>query len=186
MKGAAPLTPLGYALLGLLRAGPGSGYALRMVFETTPLGVYSSSPGSIYPALAKLEKLGLVARGSGAGGEKGAFMLTAPGEAALAAWLAKPVEPEEVARDVAPALLRFAFLEHGDPALALRFLESFEAATRARAAELDAYLASEAGAALPLHGRLAVEHGLSAINSSADWAAGAHRRLRQAAPKETE
>jgi DNA-binding PadR family transcriptional regulator len=49
------ITTLGYALLGLIRAEPRTGYALRMVFETTPMGSYSSSPGSIYPALKSLE-----------------------------------------------------------------------------------------------------------------------------------
>ena len=42
------MTPLSYALLGLMQMEPRSGYALRKVFETTPLGGYSSSPGSIY------------------------------------------------------------------------------------------------------------------------------------------
>ena len=32
------MTPLNYALLGLVRMQPRSGYALRKVFETTPLG----------------------------------------------------------------------------------------------------------------------------------------------------
>jgi len=53
--------PLDYALLGLLNKRPAAGYALRRLFQTTPLGVYSDSPGSIYPALRRLHRLGLVA-----------------------------------------------------------------------------------------------------------------------------
>lgn len=37
-----------------------SGYDLRKVFAETALGSYSSSPGAICPALARLEKQGLV------------------------------------------------------------------------------------------------------------------------------
>ena len=47
-------TALGYALIGLVQEDPRSGYALRKVFEDTPMGAFSSSPGSIYPALKKL------------------------------------------------------------------------------------------------------------------------------------
>ena len=55
-----PASTLGFALLGLLQQQPRSGYALRRVFATTPMGHYSSSPGAIYPALRRLEQQGLV------------------------------------------------------------------------------------------------------------------------------
>ena len=45
------LTNLEHLLLGLLHQKPASGYALRKSFATTPLGHYSDSPASIYPAL---------------------------------------------------------------------------------------------------------------------------------------
>ena len=53
-------TNLGFALLGLVHKEPMSGYDLRKVFAETALGNYSSSPGAIYPALARLEKQGLI------------------------------------------------------------------------------------------------------------------------------
>ena len=59
MKKRTPTT-LEYALLGLVHAEPRSGYDLCKVFETTPMGHYSSSPGAIYPALKRLEGAGLV------------------------------------------------------------------------------------------------------------------------------
>lgn len=80
---AAPVTPLGYVLLCEIRVQPRGGYALRRLFETTPLGIFSSSPGSIYPALRGLETRGLIrAVGSGRGGR---FELTDEGEVLLAA-----------------------------------------------------------------------------------------------------
>ena len=51
---------LGYALLGLLQGKPSSGYDLRKIFSSTSMRTYSDSPGSIYPALLRLEKQGLM------------------------------------------------------------------------------------------------------------------------------
>jgi DNA-binding PadR family transcriptional regulator len=59
MKPQGP-TPLEYAVLGLLHQSEQSGYDLRKVFAATALGNYSSSPGTVYPALKRLEKRGLV------------------------------------------------------------------------------------------------------------------------------
>jgi DNA-binding PadR family transcriptional regulator len=178
-KGApgAGITRLGYALLGLIRAEPRSGYKLRMVFETTPLALYSSSPGSIYPALKSLARAGLVTAPER--GARQVFALTAAGEEALGQWLARLVDEEEVARHLDMALLRFAFLqEEQDEGAVGRFLDSFEAAADAHAASLEAFLGDpQRGAAMSLHSRIAVEHGLRAIRCSAEWAADARRRL---------
>jgi DNA-binding PadR family transcriptional regulator len=54
------ITSLDYAILGLMYQKPSSGYGIRMQFETTAIGNYSSSPGAVYPALDRLQKLGLV------------------------------------------------------------------------------------------------------------------------------
>ncbi|MBX2878146.1 MAG: PadR family transcriptional regulator, partial [Saprospiraceae bacterium] len=53
MKKTSP-TRLDYAIMGLLIGGPLSGYQIRQIFETSEMGNYSSSPGSIYPALKRL------------------------------------------------------------------------------------------------------------------------------------
>ncbi|MFN3668853.1 MAG: PadR family transcriptional regulator [Brevundimonas sp.] len=172
----AEITALGYALLGQISIAPRSGYALRMVFETTPLGAYSSSPGSIYPALKSLAAKGLV-RTAGPG--RGArYELTTAGAAALDGWLRAPVTAEEVTRRLDLQLLRFALLTgHPDRSLTQAFLRSFEAATAARAAELRGFLEAGVGAAMPLQARLAVEHGQQSLETSARWAAESWRRL---------
>ncbi len=59
MKNIKP-TLLDYAILGLIQNQPLSGYAIRKLFEETALGNYSSSPGTIYPALSRLQKFDLV------------------------------------------------------------------------------------------------------------------------------
>ncbi|MBW8744866.1 MAG: PadR family transcriptional regulator [Sphingomonas sp.] len=121
------MTPLSYALLGLVQMQPRSGYALRKVFETTPLGGYSSSPGSIYPALKSLEKAGLlVTRASPGGRGKGLYHLTAEGGRLLEAWLAAPIG------DLGEAMLRFAFLRDDDRDAILAFLDAFQSAAEGR------------------------------------------------------
>ncbi|MBW8882804.1 MAG: PadR family transcriptional regulator [Asticcacaulis sp.] len=167
------MTPLNYALLGLIRSEPRSGYALRKVFETTPLGNYSSSPGSIYPALKHLEKAGLIE--SRAAGKKSQFFITRRGRTALEAWLTTPVTAEE---DRGVALLRFAFLQdHPDRGVTLEFLLSFARAAHDQIVGLKTFMASDAYRTMPLQSRLAVQHGLMGTEASARWAAEAYKQL---------
>ena len=170
---ASVITALGYALLGLVHGKAQSGYALRKVFETTPLGNYSSSPGSIYPALKNLQKAGLVEQRPDAAG-KNVFAMTPAGEAALNDWLARPVTGDDFARDMGTLLLRFALLQgHPDRRLTLDFLRSFEAAGRLQVAGLQAFIDSELCRSLPLQSRLAVDHGLRGAQASTQWATNA-------------
>ncbi len=170
------LTLLGYAILGLLRDEPRSGYALRMAFETTPMGNYSSSPGSIYPALKGLQKAGLVeARAAGRGS---LFHVTSQGGAAFEAWLRQPVDGEAVGKHFADVMLRFAFLHnHPDRRLTLDLLVAVEAAAQAQAQNLEGFLASEPGLAMPLQARLAVLQGAMSVASTRRWAAEARHQL---------
>lgn len=175
-KTEAVLTALGYALLGQISLASRSGYALRKVFETTPMGNYSSSPGSIYPALKGLQARGLVRTVGPARG--GRYEITPAGADRLDQWLRQPVTVEEVSRRLDLALLRFAFLmAHPDRGLTQDFLQSFRAATASRAQELKAYIETGDGAALPLQARLAVEHGQRSLEASSQWAAESLRRL---------
>jgi DNA-binding PadR family transcriptional regulator len=176
VQGDTDLTPLGYALLGQISLASRSGYALRKVFETTPMGNYSSSPGSIYPALKGLQARGLVrVEGPARGGR---YEITAAGAERLDRWLRQPVTTDEVSRRLDLALLRFAFLmAHPDRALTQAFLRSFRTATASQAAELKAWIETGAGAAMPLQARLAVEHGQRSLEASARWAADSLRRL---------
>jgi len=55
MKQETGLSTLSLAILGLIAQQPQSGYDLRKVFSTTPMGHFSSNPGAIYPALRRIE-----------------------------------------------------------------------------------------------------------------------------------
>jgi len=168
------ITPLGYALMGLISEKPSTGYALRKVFETTPMGTYSSSPGSIYPALAGLERQGLVETRGGDARGKGPFHLTPAGDEAFQAWLVAPVN----GKDLPTAMLRFAFLgAHPDRSLTVAFLDRFAAAANEEAQGLQAFLDGDFGRAMPLQSRLAVEQGRRQFESSAGWAVWARQVL---------
>lgn len=173
---AVAITPLGYALLGLVRADPRSGYGLRRVFETTPMGNYSSSPGSIYPALKSLQRDGLVEARPAVKGH--VFHLTPAGGAAFETWLRQPVTADDVARRMSEIMLRFAFLhDHPDRQLTLDLLVSLENAARAQASGLETWLSGDAGRIMPLQAQLAVRQGMMSVQSVAEWAAYANRQL---------
>ncbi|ESQ75730.1 PadR family transcriptional regulator [Asticcacaulis sp. AC402] len=168
------MTPLAFALLGLIRDEPRSGYALRKVFETTPMGNYSSSPGSIYPALKNLQTAGLIASQS-AGPRKSVFAITPGGLEAFVTWLAQPVTAKE---DPNIALLRFAFLQD-DRRQSLDFLLSFARCAHGKIVALKGFLGSEPGRSMPLQAQLAVQHGLRTTEAAAEWAADAYRQLKE-------
>jgi len=158
-------TTLGFALIAHAQAQPRTAYALRKLFETTPIGRFSSSPGSIYPALKKLEAAGLTAT------KDGLVLATAKGLRALRAWLSEPVTLAQVEREPEITLLRFAFLDLlDDPTQTMRFLTSYRAAVAEQLSQLRAFLQSESAASMSWHGKLAVESGRMACEAQLRWA----------------
>ncbi len=111
MKSATPTT-LGYALLGLLHQEPRCGYELRRIFETTPMGRYSGSPGAIYPALRRLEQQGFIEgqvdRATSLRPRQ-VFHPTKAGTGKFRKWLAQNVQREDVIWRLEELMLRFAF-----------------------------------------------------------------------------
>src|ERR1700726_3198664 len=101
------------ALLGLLGQKPKSGYDLRKTFATTAMRHYSDSPGSIYPALRRLESREWIAAANQDGGrdsrKRQEFALTEAGKAVLIGWLGQNVNREDVTFRFSELLLRFAF-----------------------------------------------------------------------------
>ncbi|WND04052.1 PadR family transcriptional regulator [Temperatibacter marinus] len=108
------ISDLGYGILGLLANNPMSGYAVRQLFATTALSVYSSSPGSIYPALNKLQRLGMihqVPQPDSASNNKKMYVLTEKGEQALMDWFAFPqLESHEIGKCLQSLMLRFSMM----------------------------------------------------------------------------
>ncbi len=172
------------ALTGLIKYKPQSGYDLRKTFATTAMRHYSDSPGSIYPALRRLEGRGWIAAEARTQGEeenrrgRQVFRLTDEGGEALIEWLGRPVTRDDAVFRMPELMLRFAFMDSNVPrSTALRFLEEFEQMLGSYAAELRADFARMA-AAMPVNtGLLAFQSGIEGIEAQLNWARQARARL---------
>ena len=163
---------LGYALLGLISGKASSGYDIRRVFTQTPMGVFSDSPGAIYPALRRLESEGLirgrVEEGVGLRRRK-EFRLTAAGAAAFRKWLKQPVTNENVMHDIDELMLRFSFMEAalGSPAT-VQFLMNLQRELDAYVPELRGFL-TQHETKMPRSGALALESGIRQYEALVEW-----------------
>jgi DNA-binding PadR family transcriptional regulator len=150
-----------------------SGYDLRKVFAETALGNYSSSPGAIYPALARLEQQGLVWAVEDRTQRMRPRRLFAPsdrGREVFREWLRRDVTSHDVSHNLAELMLRFAFHWVLDSAAdTRRLLESLVSHLRKYIDELRAQRALFPDGA-PIHSRLALEAGLEQTRASLRWA----------------
>lgn len=181
MKKDITFSPLRLAILGLVAMHPQSGYDLRKVFETTPMGNFSSSPGAIYPALKALEKKGWI-RGEPENTEslrpRLVYSITEEGDAILRAELKTPVTHEDLIWHFDLVMLRFAFIDRIGNKQALRFLGEFRTESEAYVDHLEELRESMRENMSPC-GRLALEHGIQASRGSALWAKKAIEELSQ-------
>ncbi len=177
-----PRSALEYAITGLLKGQAQSGYDLRKVFATTPMRHFSDSPGSIYPALRRLQVRGWLAAATEADSGRGrqVFRVTKAGERALLAWLRQPVTRDDVIWRVDELLLRFAFFDGNLNRVAtLEFLQEFERELQAYTRELRAYAAQ-----FPLEksstGTLAFCNGVRQYEAHLAWTRQTQKELREA------
>jgi len=167
------ISTLGYALLGLIKMHPSTGYELRKVFQETPMARYSSSPGAIYPALRGLESQKLI-RYRQSVGKTGhriqTWSCTVRGRNKLFAWLRCDVTVEEVFRELDIALLRFSYFDLlDDLEWSIAFLEQFRAAARECSQHVETIRKSIAPNQ-PVHGQLALSNGAQIFAAHAQWA----------------
>jgi len=159
-------TLLDYAILGLIQGKPLSGYAIRKLFEETGLGNYSSSPGTIYPALKRLQKFELIKKNEQG---KTSFEITTDGIRILKNWFLKPVTKIEVVKKTDELLLRFAFMEAlVDKKQKIIFLTTFRDLLNSYVKELQTYYNNESDK-MPLHGRLSFQYGIDSSKTTLKW-----------------
>ncbi len=173
---------LEHALLALIHQRPSSGYDLRKLFAESHLHHFSSSPGAIYPALARLEKKGLITGTIRQGDTlrpRRVYRITRAGLKVLQVWLERPVTREDVVSNIKELTLRFAFMgDHLDDEATLHFLDGVIRETAPFINQLEEFVRTDTGE-LSLHGRLAIESGLAHYRSFLDWARQARRRFRE-------
>ncbi len=162
------MTHLDYAILGLIYQKPSTGYEIRKVFDTTALGNYSSSPGSIYPVLKRLKNSELVVQENADSGRK-LFVITRQGEMALKTWLTAPIESSDIAKKLDIILLRFAFMEDlVTQEDSIKFLESLKDQVATYLKGLKEFHRN-GSKDMRLHGRLAFEHGIESYQTTLRW-----------------
>ena len=164
---------LGYALLGLLHQKPLSGYDLRKIFASNPIGGFSDSPGAIYPALRRLQEGGMVrgeVQASAGLRKRRVFRITSRGLASFKAWQSKPIARDDIIRRIGELLLRFAFMDQTlGPERALAFLREFARELSSYIPSLRQHLQAHAHE-MPLSGRLALEIGVQEYEARLQWA----------------
>lgn len=168
MKTKSP-TLLDFAILGLVRLEAMTGYRIRKAFEETEMGNYSSSPGTIYPALHRMLRMGLLEKVPDEETGKAVYRITHEGFSTLKKWLIKPIGFHEVEREREELFLRFAFMDVvDDNNVIIGFLESFRNLLSRHIADLNRFYKEE-GQYLPLFGRLAFEQGISSAKATLHW-----------------
>ena len=180
MKQKADLSTLSLAILGLISQRPLTGYDLRKIFLTTPMGHFSSSPGAIYPALRCIEDAGWIrsdASESRTRRQRMVYEITARGRNALKEHLSQPVTEEDVTWRMDDLMMRFAFMDGVvGRERTVRFLQDFASRIDCHVADLRRYFES-AKSILPACGRLAMENGIQSYEMNAQWARRAIQEL---------
>jgi DNA-binding PadR family transcriptional regulator len=182
MKEPEQISTLSLAILGLVSQQPRSGYDIRKMFSSTPMGHFSASPGAIYPALKRLEKCEWI-QGQRQNSEtlrpKLEYSLTPAGRQNLEKYVSQPITPEDVIWRMDELMLRFAFMENivGLPTT-FQFLQQFLAQVEAYVCTLQEFR-REFPEESSLTGRLALENGIEGYQANARWARRAIAELKQ-------
>lgn len=105
------LKPISYMVLGMLRLGATSGYAIKKAADASTSAIWPVSLAQVYPELARLKEGGLVTRSEDphGGRARSSYALTEDGEKALLAWLRSSHEAPIQFR--IEGLLRFFFAD---------------------------------------------------------------------------
>ena len=136
-KDERTLTELENCVLGVVwQRGPCTAYTVRREFQISNSSHWSSSAGSIYPVLARLESLGLIEAEEASWGARGKkhYRVTTSGAASLKTWIGPPLPDWAGAATFDPIRTRMYFLAALPPARRRRFLEEAERITRAELA----------------------------------------------------
>lgn len=168
------LTTLELTLLGLAAQEPRSGYDFKELFEATALRQFSASPGSIYPALKRLEARGsLVSELVDTPGDRSrrVYSVSDGGRKALRHWLSRDVTVEEFEQDPRLPILRFSLLGAIQPSREHlhRLLESLEASARQYAEDLEGFVRTLEELEDPFPA-LALDHGRTGLLATVEWA----------------
>jgi DNA-binding PadR family transcriptional regulator len=168
------LPVLSYALLGLIRLRqPCSGYDLRGFFASQPMATFSDSPGSIYPALKRLEQSGLVRCALDESlpvRRRKLYRLSSKGKEAFEHWLTLAIKADDAFRRLPELFLRFSFMEDWlGPRACELFLKSLAVSLQECITMLQERLKSTE-AQMSRSARLTLRSGIMGYECQAAWA----------------
>jgi len=177
-----------YAVLGMLSAGPRSGYDIKKAIDSSIAHFWSESFGQIYPILRRLTADGFVRRRHEAQRgkpDRQVYSLTPRGREVLRAWLGQPARPESFRSE----LLLKLFLGAQVPVpISLGHVRQFQERQQALLltyAEIERRLRREHGRHPELpYWLMTLHYGQRRAEALHDWAADAARTLGKIAPKE--
>src|SRR5579875_717676 len=182
------LTPASYLMLGMLRLGARSGYAIKKTADVSTRYFWPTSLSQVYPELARLEGAGLVTRSDDARGSRArsSYALTEAGEAGLLAWLRSPRHAPPHVRD--EGLLRLFFADALPPEDQLTLVRRLRESDQANARWMREEIAALAGAAEQAGTRfpaLVARLGADIYAYSADWLAELETELEAQLPPDS-
>lgn len=161
---------LEYLLAALLWPGSKSGYALCKVMTDTPLGLFSDSPGAVYPALHRMKARSWTRSGDVQGPRNTRLVeLTSAGREAVTRWLTTPPAPGMIEGRPELVELRYVLTSDllGAEAARAGLVDAGLRLDR-QLAELDAYIAGPAED-LSAASRQALRLGRSLIARRLEW-----------------
>ena len=141
------MTELDYTILAIIaRDGPLSAYDVRKVFARSLTSTWSSSTGSIYPSIRRLQKARQVVASSPKGARaRKTIRVTAAGRAALERWLGA-ITPEIAGPTANPLRTRMYFLGILSSAKRSAIIRKAIASTRSAATEAEQRRSNRVGA----------------------------------------
>lgn len=153
-------TELELLILGLLaKFGPLTPYAVRRHFADSPNPAFSSSAGTIYPAMERLANAGLLSARSSARGQQArrTYTLRAAGRRALLAWLFEELPDAVFVPSPDPLRRRLWFLGLLPRAAQRRFLDQALTRLAAELPRLRRYAGTYTPTGPTLYSRLAAD-----------------------------
>ena len=179
-----------YVVLAGLLLEPRSGYDLARWIERVTEHFFAIGHSSIYPALADLERRGLIAHrvaASARGPRRKVYALTAAGREALLGWAGTAAAETPVRDEQLVQALCYPYLPAGRALARLREVRSHHAARAARYLELERRLGAQARAGevsrqAHLGMLLTLRRGIGAAESYVRWCDEAAALLAADAP----
>ena len=168
----APRTELELVILGVVaKLGPLTPYAVRRHFAESPTPSFSSSAGTIYPAMERLASDGLLSARAGARGRQArrTYRITAAGRRVHLAWLFEDLDGGVFAAQADPLRTRLYFRGLLPRRAQERFLKHAIERLRAERERLRSYAESYPDEGPTRYGRLASEGLVELTDARIRW-----------------